>query len=454
MEKLKFWIALWSGKFFTWLFKHTGRERDDRPGMLSLKICLKFLTYVKKPKLTICVSGTNGKTSISLLVSDMLKKEGYKVACNDWGANANAGHARLLLDSVNIFNRSTKDVAVIETDEMLSTFGVPQIKPDYFIINNLGRDSMFSNANPEYILEHLKSAANNSKDTIMIINGDDPLCSTIGDANKKIYFGVADLHQEQSPHIIDEFSYCLNCYSKPEYSYKNYRHLGEYSCPDCGAHSPERNYLVTSFDDNHLTVKEKTGIYDYPIISNALHNIYNTVTIISLFRELGYEPEHISKLLSSVQITKSRESDDEVDGIQFLTRALKGQNASSASTILEHIRKMSGDKFVILICDEVLPAGHFETITWTYDADFENLDSTEIKRIIITGPRFLDEKLRLLIAGINPDKIVAIENPDDAVNYIPDEHIDKVIIIHDILADGYETKLKNRIKEKILGGNL
>lgn len=452
MERIKFIIALWAGKFFTWLFKHIGREKDDRPGMLSLKICLKFLTYVKKPKLTICVSGTNGKTSISLLLADIFKKEGYRVAVNEWGANANAGHARLLLDAVDIFNRSTKDVAVIETDEMLSTFSLPQLKPNYFIVNNLGRDSMFSNANPEYIMSHIKQAVAKSKDTVMIINADDPLCSALNDDNQAIYFGVDNIHAKKVTHVVDDFSYCFKCHAKPIYNYRNYRHVGDYYCPNCGLKACDRDYLVTDFNDEYLEIKEIDGLYRYPVISDALHNIYNTVTIISLLRNLGYRPDKIAELLSSVQITKTRETNDVVNGIELLTRASKGQNPSSASTIIETLVNTQGNKELILLYDETLPPGHFETVAWIYDTDFENLNDPGIKKIIIAGDRYLDHRLRLLLAGVDKEKIVAVKDPKEITDHLIVEGIDKIIIVHDILLIQLGQDIKQAIKTKLSGG--
>ena len=65
MNKFRFWMGLWGGKNFLFLWKLFHAERDDRPGMVSVRICEDFLARVAKPKLTIVVTGTNGKTTIS-----------------------------------------------------------------------------------------------------------------------------------------------------------------------------------------------------------------------------------------------------------------------------------------------------------------------------------------------------------------------------------------------------
>ena len=52
-NRIRFWISLWGGLFFLYLFRFTGHDRDDRPGSAALKLYPDFLKYVAKPKLTI-----------------------------------------------------------------------------------------------------------------------------------------------------------------------------------------------------------------------------------------------------------------------------------------------------------------------------------------------------------------------------------------------------------------
>ena len=82
---LRFAIALWGGKFFLFWYCRTGHVRNDKPGMAAMRLYGDFLRYVAKPKLTIVVTGTNGKTTISALIAGVLRKEGKSVSFNDWG---------------------------------------------------------------------------------------------------------------------------------------------------------------------------------------------------------------------------------------------------------------------------------------------------------------------------------------------------------------------------------
>ena len=46
MRKIRFFIALWAGKLLLFIFKRIGRERDDKPGMASMRLCEDFLAQV------------------------------------------------------------------------------------------------------------------------------------------------------------------------------------------------------------------------------------------------------------------------------------------------------------------------------------------------------------------------------------------------------------------------
>ncbi len=110
-------------------------------------------------KLTIVVTGTNGKTTISALIAGVLRKEGKSVSLQRLGANHHAGVARCLLDAVDLFNRPTKDAVVVELDELISPWTSRRFQPDYVVISNLARDSMLRNAHPAYIAGRLKGGS-------------------------------------------------------------------------------------------------------------------------------------------------------------------------------------------------------------------------------------------------------------------------------------------------------
>lgn len=454
MTKIRFLLSLWAGKLVLWYFKKKGRIKDDKPGMRSLRIFFDFVRYVAKPKIVIAVTGTNGKTSITRVIADMFTAAGYKVAYNSWGANDNAGYARLFLDAVTVFNKTTRDVAVVEMDEISIARMLEMVQPQYLIVNNLAQDSFHRNGNVDYVASRINRGCDRYSKTTLIVNGDDPVCIGIGSDNKKVYFGVCNQGTLNEKYITNDFPICPKCGSKPVYKYRTYRHLGEFYCPTCGYKSPERDYFVKEIRESSFVVREKAGEYEYPTLSKSLFNIYNVTGVVSLFRQLGYEPEKISELLKQAKLPENRDRRETYEGVEIWDQASKGQNPSAISTNMEYISKQPGNKAIILALDELLPQDHkIETTTYIYSTDYEFLNNDSIKQIVIVGYRYKEHKVRCLLAGIKPEIISCCETVYEADDLIKAEGIDRFVIMHDIyftaqLRDHLIDAIKKKIRER------
>ena len=70
-----------------------------------------------------------------------------------------------------------------------------------------------------------------------------------------------------------------------------------------------------------------------------------------------------------------------------------------------------------------------------------------IKKIIIGGLRAYDYKVRLLLAGVNPNKIFIEDREEDTYRQLTFENIDKIVIVHDIYMVSTCEKIVSKIKE-------
>ena len=423
---MKFYLALWASKFYLLIKKIQGKQRSDRAGLLAAKICPEILTKVKKPKLVIVVTGTNGKSTITHLIYDMLIQEGFKIGFNDWNANMRAGHIRCLIDSVNIFNKPNKDVVILEADELTSNLTFPEINPNYIIVTNLCNDSIRRNSYIEYVYSKLDEAIKNTKATT-ILNEDDPISSFLGDGKNTKYISVLNMNKKPYENITSDFSVCPKCNHKVEYEYRQYRHIGKFKCPNCGLTSKTGNYHVSKITKNSIILND----YEYPLLSSSIHNIYNEADVISLFKEMNYSDDKIRNLLENVSISKTREDEAFVNNHHVYARLAKAQNGSSLSTVLESLVDKN-KKQIALILDEHFASNTMETITWIFDNDFELLTRMNLNKIIISGPRYLDYKLRIKLAGIDENKIEIASSYDDIVNLYDYDNEDDLYVLYDV----------------------
>lgn len=188
------------------------------------------------------------------------------------------------------------------------------------------------------------------------------------------------------------------------------------------------------------------GEKEYKLISNSIFNIYNEAAVIALLCELGMEEENIQKVFDEENIVGSRYKEEKVNGIKIVSHMAKGQNPIACSCVFDYIRSEKGKKEIILLLFDLFDAKESsENITWLYDCDFEFLNSNDIDKIIIGGPRAQDFYLRLLISGVPKEKLVFTEEPKDTANYLS---LDKEKDIY-ILFELYDEQIANDVREEV-----
>lgn len=448
--KIRFFLGLWASKFLLFIYKIIGNERDDKPGLLAYRFDDKFLEHLNKPKLVIGVTGTNGKSTVSSILNDFMVLQNKKVAYNDWFANNLAGHARCILDAVTIFNKPRKDVAILEMDELSLPETLPYAKVDYLIVTNICRDSIRRNAYPSFIRSKIEEAINMSKDTVLILNADDPISSFMNVSNKKIYFSLNKTRDEIQNYNINDFALCPKCHSKVVYDYQHYRHIGKLHCPNCDFKSLKGDYIGKNVDSKNKTMEVSN--HKYPLLSTTIFNIFNELSVIALLKELKFKDEVISKNLKKIKIPITREDCIKVDGINIDLQITKGQNVAATSTIFEQISHKEGNIEIVLLLNEVsCVKDKTETVTYLYETDFEFLNRDNIKKIIIGSYLGMDYKIAMMMAGIDENKIVIAKDEKDTVNYVTFDGIDRIMILYDVDYLSGSKKIRDEIVEKLKG---
>ncbi len=449
---MRFYLALWIAKATQLLLKILGKKATYFAGRVAVSLCPGFIGRIGKPELIVGVTGTNGKTTVNNLLTDVLESMGADVLSNRYGSNINAGIATALLSGAGLTGKTKKKIAVLEIDERSARLVYPYLKPDFLIVTNLFRDSMRRNAHAEYIADLLTKYI--PKSTKLILNADDLISSMISPENDRVTFGIAPLEGEppQRDSIVCDARVCPRCDTALVYDFRRYNHIGRARCPSCGFASPEPDYRIASVDFDAMTavIEEKGEGHPYALNSKLVYNMYNFVAVVAALRQLSFDHASISEALRKTNIVESRFRQDIIKGKTLSVIMAKGLNAVACSRSFDYVGGESGRKAVVLMLDDVFDEKHSsENIAWLYDADFEFLRTPDVVQIITVGVRSADSLLRLLIAGIPKERITAVPDAKDAADAVDLTACDKIYVLYELYRYDSAVKTRDRIAERI-----
>ncbi|MCU1562674.1 MAG: Mur ligase [Arthrobacter sp.] len=166
------------------------------PGLVVEKIDHGFMqrTLSTLPLGVAVVSGTNGKTTTTKMVVELLESQGLKVFTNRTGSNFTRGVAAALLGEVDWRGRLQADVAVLELDEAHAVHFVNRVPPRYSLLLNVLRDQLDRFGEIDKTAQLLQHIASKTTGTV-VLNREDPRVARIADTldgPEVLYFGLDD----------------------------------------------------------------------------------------------------------------------------------------------------------------------------------------------------------------------------------------------------------------------
>ena len=390
------------------------------PGYLALKLNKNIFKHFKLPKITICVTGTTGKTTISGTLANMYQNAGYKVSHNVKGSNLIDGALSTLIDSSKISGKSKVDVLIIEIDERYVKNLFKEIHPNYFIISNLSRDQLARNGHFDIVFDEINKSI--TKDIHLVLNVDDPVVNkfSIDHKGKITYYGLAKnkLSTNVGPNNLD-LAYCPKCNQKLEFSYFHYGNLGDYKCPRGDFERTKPDFEAKLIDDK--TFKINKDIINLP--NDALYNVYNLTACYALGTLTGIESSKIIDTFDNLSLKVKRVSTFKLDKLEGTFLLSKNETPMSYNQSLDYIKKQKENKTVVLGFTRISGRYNLKDLSWLYDINFEILNNDSVKRIICIGPFSNDLIVRLKLAGVDTKKIVTGFDPEKMLETIKDKKI-------------------------------
>ena len=389
------------------------------PGKIALKLYPDVLKAIKLPKYIIAVTGSNGKTSTVEMIHEVLNKASLTVAYNAEGSNQIDGIVTLILSNVDYDGNFNKDVLLIESDERYAQYTFKYICPTHYVITNLYRDQMTRNGHPDFVLKEISKSI--KKESQLIINADDPIINSLFDdyKNDKCYFSINknSYSTKSNDFIYDDGYYCPKCKAKMIYDYHIFGHVGKYKCSKCSFKTNKPNYQITSIDleKKQLIIDKK---YKISLAFNSMYNAYNILAAYSVCKQLNIDSNIICSALNNYLIKNGRVKNFNLNNHLGTLLISKHENSVSYNQNIKYVVDYKKSVTVFLMVDAISRKYFTSETSWLWDINFESLNASNIKKIVVTGRYASDVALRLSYANIDFKKVYINPNIKEAITYL------------------------------------
>ena len=198
------WFAIKAGKFLLTLGRLYGGG-SALPGLMMEKLYPNFMqeSLSNLPLGVAVVSGTNGKTSTTKIVSQILTEQNINVFTNPSGSNFLRGVASALLKQCDSHGKIDAQIAVLELDEAHAIHFVAQIKPTYSLLLNVMRDQLDRFGEVDTIAHLLEQIARATTGSVVVNREDSHLRAFAAELNNVIYYGYSDKVGAQLQNLDD-----------------------------------------------------------------------------------------------------------------------------------------------------------------------------------------------------------------------------------------------------------
>ncbi|GAA0179285.1 Mur ligase family protein [Clostridium sediminicola] len=413
---MKFHLTVFISKIAMILAKLLFNGGTNFPGKIALKLHNNILKKLAQNYNVLVITGTNGKTTTTSMVYNIIKNYDTDVITNSTGANMLSGIVSCFIQNYSIFNNKKNRYAVIEVDEANLKFVTEYISPSIIAITNLFRDQMDRYGEVYTTLEKLLEGIRKSPESTLILNGDESLLGNLDVINKKIYFGFkCPIDNNKEITLNSDAKFCKICNHPYKYKYVTYNHLGNFYCSKCGYKRPTLNYSVSKINGftSHGSSIEIDN-YPFTINQSGTYNVYNSLCAYSITKYLNFPIETITYTLENLSSTFGRQEIVDINGKNLKIILVK--NPAGFDEALKSVNLDSTNKSLALLLNDNYADG--TDVSWIWDVCFEDLNHKRIDDVLVSGIRLYDMGIRLKVAGLNEDSFNICDNYDKLLKSI------------------------------------
>jgi UDP-N-acetylmuramyl tripeptide synthase len=416
-------LANVAGKLTRLGLQITGRGGTALPGLVALTIDPDFIAALASDLAhgVVLVSGTNGKTTTTRMLSDIVRATGWAPTHNRSGSNLERGIAGALLTESTWRGEPSGDIGMFEVDEASLPLVLARISPRVVLVTNLFRDQMDRYFEIDQLARRIGDAiAKLDPRVTLVLNADDPIVAWLGQRHPGpvVYFGVDDpTVGGRIPQAISDATRCPRCKQPLRYERVVLAHEGDWSCPSCGLTRPERDVSATRVALTPMSseIQLRTAVasaFDPVRVPVAgLYNAYNALAALAVARALDIALPTAALAIANFRPAFGRLEQVVVDGREMrliLVKNPAGFNAAIGA-LLETDRR---PRLLAALNDRDADG---RDVSWIWDADFETL-APAVEHAVVTGIRSRDLANRLKYAGVTRERIEVVDGWGSAID--------------------------------------
>lgn len=446
-RNLQFFFTIIICRLIILLMKSLGRRSGYFPGKVARVLCPSFLSMLGIPTITACVSGTNGKTSISNMIGDFLEKENKTYVLNRTGSNMIEGViSSLLTDGTSFFGKSKKEYGIFEVDERSSKNIYSQLTPNFILISNLFRDTIRREANADYIFDHMDNAI--PKKSKMILNADDALSKNLAAENERVFYSLSRLafEKDYKPTLLNDMPYHINSEKKLEYTYQRYHHIGVIA-----DRKEKIKYKAIAVDEENdkLEINVFGKLEKIHLQNFDLTGIYNRLASFALLSEMKFSSEKIDKAFEEIKLISSRYEEIECMDKKIILFLSKGNASVAGSRVVEAISEYKGRTAVIIMNEEEYDLAYYNP--WFFEIDYRPFKKDNIVQIITGGYYSKEFAISMLLSDVDASKIRTQTNHLKTAEMVDLAKVDNIFIVYGLDTIVYKDSIKNELISRITG---
>jgi UDP-N-acetylmuramyl tripeptide synthase len=357
------------------------------------------------PHGSIVVSGTNGKTTTTRLLSHILRGAGLQPIHNRAGANLLSGLFSTIAQATDWQARPRGDIGLFEVDEATVPRALQHIRPRVLLLHNIFRDQLDRYGEVHYVAGLWRESVRRlTSATTVIVNADDPL---VADLSPALTYGIADASVGTTytlPHAADA-RLCPRCGAALDYDVVYYGHIGHYRCTACDFARPTPSVAATAVEllgdaGTELTVDSPLGAIRATLRLPGLYNVYNALAAIAVCSSFGIARDSVARGLETFTAAFGRLERVQIEGRELFLALVK--NPVGFTEVLRTILATPGRRSLLIAINDRFADG--TDVSWLWDVEFERL-AGRVQTAVCTGLRAGDMAVRLKYAGVEPERI-------------------------------------------------